>query len=121
MRTRTSPRLDKHALFRDVGYAPHPGQLAVHESSAPRRVLACGVRWGKTKCAVMEVVAALLEPRDADSLGWVVGPDHTVSDRILGQAHAVLEKHVPRRVISHRHHALHVRNLAGRVAVAEGR
>jgi len=121
MRTRTRPRLDKRALFRDVGYSPHPGQVAVHESSALRRALACGVRWGKTKCAVMEIVAALLEPRDKESLGWVVGPDHTVADRILAQAHAVLEGHVPRRVISYRHHALRVRNLAGRLAVAEGR
>ncbi len=115
------PRLDKHALFRDVGYTPHPGQLAVHESSAPRRVLACGVRWGKTKCAVMEVVAALLEPRDRDTLGWVVGPDHTVADRILRQAHAVLEARVPRRIINYKNHALRIHNLAGRVAVAEGR
>ncbi len=115
------PSLNKAAVFRDVGYAPHAGQFAVHESRASRRVLACGVRWGKTKCAVMEVVCALLEPRDRESLGWVVGPDHAVSDRILRQAHGVLEKHVPRRIIDYRHHALRVRNLAYRVAVAEGR
>jgi hypothetical protein len=51
-------RLSKRALFGDIGYEPHAGQIAVHRSRALRRVLACGVRWGKTKCATMEVVAA---------------------------------------------------------------
>ena len=49
-------RLSKAALFRDLGYTPHPGQLDVHRSSAPRRVVACGVRWGKTVAAAMEGV-----------------------------------------------------------------
>ena len=91
MATAKRPRLDKFALFNDTGYWPHTGQLAVHESRALRRVVACGVRWGKSKVGVFEVVAALLEPRDDESLGWVVGPDHVVSDRILKQAHRVLD------------------------------
>jgi hypothetical protein len=32
--------LDKIAFFRDLGYQPHPGQLEVHRSRAPRRVVA---------------------------------------------------------------------------------
>jgi hypothetical protein len=114
-------RISKSALFRDLGYRPHPGQVAVHRSRALRRVLACGVRWGKTKCAVMEVVAALLEPTDRETLGWVVAPDHSISDRILKAAHALLERHVPQRVLGFKGHTLRVRNLAARVAVAEGR
>ena len=43
------------AFFHDLGYTPHPGQLPVHQSKAPRRVLACGVRWGKTRVAAWEV------------------------------------------------------------------
>ncbi len=66
-------RLDKPALFAHLGYEPHPGQMEVHLSTAPRRIVACGVRWGKTKCAVMETVSALMHPGPA-SLGWVVAP-----------------------------------------------
>ena len=52
------PRLDKRALFEDLGYEPHEGQREIHLSSAPRRIVACGVRWGKTLCAAMEGLAA---------------------------------------------------------------
>ena len=34
MTTKLSPppmRLDKDALFRDLGYEPHPGQAEIHE------------------------------------------------------------------------------------------
>ena len=65
----TKLALDKQALFRHLGYQPHEGQRAVHESMAPRRVLACGVRWGKSLCAAMEAVAAAMEPRER-SFGW---------------------------------------------------
>ncbi len=115
------PRLNKAALFEDLGYWPHAGQQAVHRSRALRRVVACGVRWGKTSVGVYEVVAALLEPREAESIGWVVGPDHAVSDRILKLAHRALEKHSPHRILEARGHTLRVRNLAGTVAIAEGR
>ena len=37
-----------------MGYQPHPGQAEIHRSTAPRRIVACGVRWGKTLCAAME-------------------------------------------------------------------
>jgi hypothetical protein len=114
-------RLNKARLFEDLGYWPHAGQQAVHGSRASRRVLACGVRWGKTSVGVFEVVAALLEPREAESIGWIVGPDHSVSDRILKLAHRSLEKHCRHRILEARGHTLRVRNLAGQIAVAEGR
>ena len=59
---RRRARLEKTELFRFVGYEPHEGQLEVHLSKAPRRVLACASRWGKSTCAAMEAVAALLAP-----------------------------------------------------------
>ena len=43
-------RINKRAFFADLGYEPHPGQLEVHTAHAPRRVVACGARWGKTTC-----------------------------------------------------------------------
>jgi hypothetical protein len=119
--TGVRPRLDKAALFRDLGYRPHAGQQAVHRSRALRRVLACGVRWGKTHVGVHEVAAALLEPRLDGSLGWVVGPDHTVGDRILKLARRALERACPHRIVDARGHLLRERNLAGGVSEAQGR
>ncbi len=48
-------KIDKLKLFADLGYVPHPGQLEIHLAEVPRRVVACGVRWGKTKCAAMDL------------------------------------------------------------------
>ena len=50
----TRRKVNKEAVFKDLGYKPHPGQLAIHRSNAPRRIVACGVRWGKTICAAHE-------------------------------------------------------------------
>ncbi|MGH9363379.1 MAG: hypothetical protein ACRD2T_15835 [Thermoanaerobaculia bacterium] len=78
-------RLRKEPFFRDLGYKPHPGQLAVHRSTAPRRVLACGVRWGKTRCAAMEGLAAAMEPKPL-SRGWVVAPTYTSRRRCFASS-----------------------------------
>jgi len=56
--TMSKPRLDKERFFRDIGYEPHEGQWEIHRSTAPRRIVACGVRWGKTVCAAHEALAA---------------------------------------------------------------
>lgn len=37
--TETTLRLAKAPFFADMGYEPHAGQRAVHESTAPRRVV----------------------------------------------------------------------------------
>ena len=57
--------LDVDAIFEDLEYAPHEGQRLVHRSRAPRRIVACGVRWGKSRCAAMEAVLAVEDPRAA--------------------------------------------------------
>jgi site-specific recombinase XerC len=62
--------ISKRRLFQMLGYTPHPGQVPIHRSTASRRIVACGVRWGKTKCAAMEGLAAALMPRNR-SFGWV--------------------------------------------------
>ena len=114
--------LNKEALFADVGYEPHPGQLAVHRSRARRRVLVCGVRWGKSTVGVMEAIAALLEPR-ADSLGWIVGPTFDLSDRVVRQARDVLRKHLKHRIVGEdpRERSLVVRNLGGGLSEVRAR
>jgi hypothetical protein len=94
-------RLSKKALFAMLGYKPHAGQVQVHKSAAPRRVLACGVRWGKTLAAAMEGLAAALQPADR-SIGWVVAPTYDLADRVFReiQLHAVT--HVRHRIVTMR-------------------
>jgi Terminase large subunit, T4likevirus-type, N-terminal len=106
--------LRKRTLFRSLGYEPHPGQALVHRSRATRRVLACGVRWGKTTAAAMETVAALLEPRE-QALGWVVGPTYEHSERIFEKVASVMEKHLAHRIrrLDRRGHQLVIHNLSG--------
>jgi hypothetical protein len=112
-----SPALNKPALFRALGYEPHAGQALVHRSRATRRVLACGVRWGKTTAAAMEAVAALLEPRE-HALGWVAGPTYEHAERIFEKVVGVFEKQLAHRirVLSRREHRLVVQNLSGGVS-----
>ena len=91
-------RLEKLALFPDLGYQPHSGQLLVHRSKAKRRVLACGSRWGKSLAASMEACAALLEPRD-QALGWLVAPTRDLVDRIFLRVVDTLKARMPHRVL----------------------
>src|SRR5678815_4878676 len=75
-------RLNKEALFARLEYEPTPGQLEVHRSRAPRRVLACGVRWGKSTLAAHEAIAAAMIPAE-HSIGWVVAPTYDLSRRVF--------------------------------------
>lgn len=107
-------RLRKSALFRLLDYEPHPGQLLVHKSRAPRRVLACGVRWGKSTCAAMEVVAALLEPCES-ALGWTVAPNMSLTDQVYERVRLAFHGHLKHRILEEdeRERRLVVRNLGG--------
>jgi len=110
-------RLDKEALFKSVGYEPHPGQAEVHASNAPRRVVACGVRWGKTTCAVHEALCGLLAP-SGPSCGWVVSPTFDTSDLVVRELLGLLEEHFAHRLLEldRRGRRAVVRNLAGHPA-----
>jgi len=107
-------RLDRRALFRDLGYEPHEGQWAVHRSRAPRRLLACGVRWGKTLAAAMEGLAAALEPRER-SYGWVVAPTYDLADKVFREIVAVVTRRLPHRIVALQEHEkrLILRNMVG--------
>ena len=107
-------QLNKSALFRDLGYEPHDGQCQVHVSSAPRRVLACGVRWGKTRCAAMESLAAMLQPRER-SMGWVVAPTYDLSEKVVREIFVVAAEHLRHRIVTLKEHEkrLVIRNFAG--------
>ncbi len=119
---RTRKRISKRALFRDLGYAPHPGQLEIHLSSAPRRIVACGVRWGKTLCAAMEGVAAALEPCER-SVGWVVAPTYDLADRVFREIQLIAGNHLRHRIVTMKEHErrLVLRNMAGGLSEIRGK
>ena len=110
-------RLSKEAFFKDVGYEPHAGQLAVHRSKARYRVVACGVRWGKTTCAAMEGVAAAMQPGDR-SIGWVVAPTYDLADRVFREIELIVLERLRHRLIQKKEaeRRILLRNLSGGVS-----
>ena len=106
--------LDKAALFADLGYKPHEGQRAIHQSQARFRVVACGVRWGKTLAAAMEGVAAAMAPAER-SVGWVVAPTYDLADRVFREIEVVVLEHLRHRLIAKKEaeRRIIIRNLSG--------
>jgi hypothetical protein len=114
-------RLDKFALFAAVGYKPHDIQRAVHASSASRRVLCAGVRFGKSVVCIHEGLAALLAPGPS-ALGWFVTPTRETTALLIGPLFDLLERHFPHRVLDLDRGAQRaaVRNFAGQRTVVQG-
>lgn len=119
---RDSAKLDKAALFRMFAYVPHAGQQRVHNSEARIRAVAAASRWGKSRCSVMETLAAALAPGPAARM-WIAAPRFEIVDMLLeqflgqlrgGLAHRLLE-------VDRRARRLVVQNLAGHVVTIEGR
>ncbi|MCB9833801.1 MAG: hypothetical protein H6807_15170 [Planctomycetes bacterium] len=114
--------LDKKAFFHDLDYEPHPGQLEVHSSRHPRRIVACGVRWGKTLCAAMEGLAAAMAPRDR-SIGWVAAPTYDLADRVFREIQLLVQRHLAHRIITMRdsERKIVLRNMAGGISEIRGK
>ncbi len=112
----------KPSFFRSVGYRPHPGQVEIHKSRAPRRIVACGVRWGKTLCAAMEGLAAAMEPR-ARSIGWVVAPTYDLCDRVFREIVVIAAEHLRHRIVTLKEHdrRLVLRNMGGGISEIRGK
>jgi hypothetical protein len=113
---------NKQAFFRDLHYKPHPGQRKVHESRAHRRVVACGVRWGKTLCAAMEGLAAAMAPAER-SIGWVVAPTYDLADRVFREMQLLAAQHLRHRIVSMKDYdrRLVLRNMAGGLSEIRGK
>ena len=114
--------IDKRALFEDLGYEPHEGQREIHLSPHPRRIVACGVRWGKTLCAAMEGLAAALAPA-LRSIGWVCAPTYDLSERVFREIVIVAAEHLRHRIVSlkERDRRLVLRNLGGGLSEIRGK
>lgn len=104
----------KRAFFDLLGYRPHPGQVPLHRSRSHRRVAACGVRWGKTKAAAMEGLAAAMVPAK-HTVGWVVGPTYDLASRVFREMAMTVAERLRDRIITFRDHDhyLVIRNLGG--------
>ena len=122
MAATTRRRLSKRALFEHLGYEPHEGQRAIHESTAPRRIVACGVRWGKSLCAAMEAVAAAMRPAER-SVGWTVAPTYDLSSRIFDRIVVVAAGHLRHRIVTLKEHEqrLVLRNMGGGLSEIRGK
>ena len=109
--------INKVALFRDLGYAPHAGQVEVHRSTAERRVVACGVRWGKTLGAAMEAIAATLAPAEY-GIGWIVAPTYDLADKVYREVVRLAADKLKHRVVAIREgeRRLLLRNLGGGIS-----
>jgi len=110
-------RIDKLRFFEDLGYQPHPGQLEIHLDEHPRRVVACGVRWGKTLCAAMEGLAAAMAPSER-SIGWVTAPTYDLASKVFREIVLAAQRHLHHRVIkvTETPGLLRLRNMAGGVS-----
>ncbi|MBN1444052.1 MAG: terminase family protein [Planctomycetes bacterium] len=115
-------RLSPAAFFRDMGYQPHPGQWAIHSSTASRRIVACGVRWGKTLCAAMEGLCAAMQPKER-SIGWVVAPTYDLADKVYRELIVLAAEHLRHRIIALKEseRRLVLRNLAGGASEIRGK
>jgi len=71
-------QISNDALFRKLGYTPHPKQLIAHNSNARFRALCCGRRFGKSKWAGRELTKKMFVK---DSLNWIVGPDYSLGEK----------------------------------------
>lgn len=123
MTTRTQTAiLNKAKFFRDIGYEPHSGQWDIHNSRAPRRVVACGVRWGKTICAAAEGLAAAMEPRER-SFGWVVAPTYDLCDKVFREIVVIVGEHLRHRIVTLKtaEKRLVLRNMAGGISEIRGK
>src|SRR5262245_35491371 len=115
-------QLNKDALFAQLGYTPHEGQLLVHRSKAKRRILACGSRWGKSVCAAMEAIAFALEPRKRTMI-WVVAPTMDLSDKVFREIVLLAAEHLKHRLVDLKQHdkRIGLRNLGGGLSEIRGK
>lgn len=83
-------RFDKWAVLDRIGWDPHPGQLAIAESTARHRVAACGRRFGKSDVGGHELVPEALYTKTQEVLlkkqmkrreFWIVGPEYSDAEK----------------------------------------
>jgi len=115
-------QLDKEHFFQDLNYKPHAGQIEIHKSTASRRVVACGVRWGKSLCAAAEGLAASMQPKER-SVGWVVAPTYELADKVFREVVYLATRYLRHRVYSLKENEKKIvlRNMSGGLSEIRGK
>lgn len=112
---------DKWAVFRAIGYEPDSWQRLFHESKARHRILACGVRVGKTYALAAEAAAAALcpSPKSVEknewvgSRVWIVAPTYDLADKLFKVTTGYIRRHFPMFVSSYSERERILRTLGG--------
>jgi hypothetical protein len=73
-----------------IEYTPHPKQQLFHDSKARFRLLACGARFGKDRCCIMEFIRRFAEMLSEDRgpelipsvHGWLIAPTYQLARQI---------------------------------------
>lgn len=95
--------LDKWVIYDDpaINYKPHPGQLAILESSARHQVAACGRRFGKSDVGGHKLLPEAfltfylqdeLKERGHRREFWIVGPEYSDAEKEFRVIWNLLEK-----------------------------
>jgi len=77
-----------------IPYTPHPSQRLVHSSASRFRVLVAGRRWGKTRCACLDLLKQALVVSGA--VMWWVAPTYSLTRKGWREWF----KHCPREAIA---------------------
>lgn len=86
----SAPTLSKTQLFNKIwGYYPHAGQRDLHQHRGRFKVVRCGRRWGKTMFGAHDMATRALIASPylarrgvlAPTMGWVVGPNYTDTEK----------------------------------------
>lgn len=72
--------VSKAKVFELLGYEPTPLQQEIHDSTERHRIIAAGVRWGKSFVAAHEALFMLFQP---GTKGWIVVPEYAHGDEIF--------------------------------------
>lgn len=112
--TKRTTLLNKQRFFRDLGYTPHPGQQEIHQSKASRRILSCGVRWGKSIAAAFEALAAAMESKTS-SIGWICAPTYDLADKVFREIITIVAARLSHRIVALKENEKRIvlRNMSG--------
>lgn len=87
-------------------YSPHPGQQLIHDSPARFKLAACGGRWGKDRCMIMEYLEKysqmLSEDRGPELVpsvhGWIIAPVFPLARQIWRELKAYFPREWVRNI-----------------------
>lgn len=102
---------DQDLFFKEIKYEPHSKQWLFHNSTTRFRLLICGRRWGKTKCAANECLKHLIS--NENKRFWVVGPTYDLANKIFREVYWTLHRMLPNFVSESSEARMYIRLVNG--------